>query len=157
MLSRGGNRKDRYLADHMLGRLGKWMRIMGIDTEYAPGHFSDSMLKKYCDDNDRKLVTRDVELAFSYKNSILLKHTEIEHQIREISSFLTLNKEDFFKRCTICNTSLILSSAMNNSEIIPDGAKEKTILQCPTCGRFYWEGTHTKNMIEILKICGVYK
>lgn len=151
----GGRRSNKYLVDHMLLRLGKWMRIMGIDTENAMPGFDDNMLGLYCNENQRILVTRDIEFSAVQKNSILIRSTDIREQIKEINLQIPVKRDDFLTRCVICNLSLIPYEQTDNG-LIHEDVIGKRLQTCPKCGRIFWEGSHTDNMLKILKECGVY-
>lgn len=139
----------------MLLRLGKWMRIMGIDTENAKPGLEDSMISAYCNEHERILVTRDVEFSTVQKNSILIKSTDILEQIREIKIQIPVKREDFLTRCVICNLKLVPYQYYHNG-LLPDDVIGKRLQTCPKCERIFWEGSHTENMLKILMECGVY-
>lgn len=139
----------------MLLRLGNWMRIMGIDTENAKPGLDDRMLGIYCNEHERILVTRDVEFSAGQKNSILILNTDIREQIMEIKMRIPIKREDFLTRCVICNLPL-RSYEHKDNDLLPEDVVTKQLQTCPKCGRVFWEGSHTDNMLKILKECGVY-
>lgn len=49
------------IADAMLGRLAKWLRMLGFDVEYAAG-VDDEELVARVEESGRVLVTRDTRL-----------------------------------------------------------------------------------------------
>ena len=52
----------RFIADSMLGRLGKWLRILGFDTLYVKNAPDEKILKTAVREK-RVLLTRDHVLA----------------------------------------------------------------------------------------------
>ena len=56
-------------------------------------------------------------------------------------------REQFFSRCLICNTPLIVPDE------IPDipGVDKSTVRYCPVCKKYYWEGSHTRRMMKYLE------
>jgi hypothetical protein len=140
----------------MVLRLGKWMRIMGMDTEYAKINFDDDMIRAYCDETGRVLITRDVQLSRAQKNSILIRSTEIKLQIMEITKSITPKKNAFLTICTVCNTTLEPCDPESCLDRIPPDVIGSRTSICRNCGRIYWCGSHTENMLKILENCGVY-
>jgi uncharacterized protein with PIN domain len=71
-------------------------------------------------------------------------------QLRELiqKRYISLNEENFFSRCLLCN---VLIDEIPKEEVagkVPDFIfyQQKTFCRCPQCGRIYWQGTHQGNM-----------
>src|SRR5574337_747582 len=58
--SRKGRNRMRFVADAMLGRLAKWLRLLGYDTLYWRG--DDARLVRLVLAENRLLLTRDTHL-----------------------------------------------------------------------------------------------
>jgi uncharacterized protein with PIN domain len=56
----------KFLADGMLGKLSRWLRMLGQDVIYSV-EFDDSELLELAKREDRVLLTKDLEL---YKRTI---------------------------------------------------------------------------------------
>jgi len=147
----------RFIADAMLGRLAKWLRVMGYDTLYF-SLIDDPELIKIARQEQRIILTRDTLLAKSRKaDPVLLIHSNYAgEQLKEVLIFLR-NKTPFLPelspRCVSCNGQLITigkESAMNN---VPDYIflKQKTFLLCSDCGKIFWHGSHKKRMDEMVR------
>jgi len=54
-------RELKFLTDGMLGKLTRWLRMLGLDVEYT-GSMDDKELIQEAKKENRILLTRDVEL-----------------------------------------------------------------------------------------------
>jgi hypothetical protein len=94
------------LLDGMLGRLAKWLRLLGYDTAYF-ADLDDNELVRLARAQGRTLLTRDTELARRRGlSSLLIESDELEEQIQQAISELHLETKQPFSRCPVCNTLL---------------------------------------------------
>ncbi|MCI4373495.1 MAG: Mut7-C RNAse domain-containing protein, partial [Thermoplasmata archaeon] len=135
-------------ADEMLGRLARYLRIVGLDTAYVPGLDDDEILRRSSAEG-RVLLTRDRALAHRTPGSALLHGVRIEDQWLEMRTrFPTLPNEPRFDRCTQCNGPLSEVPAADvptEDPRVPDdvAGSGRPVFRCESCGHFYWEGSHT--------------
>lgn len=75
----------KFIADSMLGRLAKWLRILGYDTLYYPD-IDDSVLLKIAKDEGRTILTRDTGLIKirGLKNFIFINYDNPHDQLRQL-------------------------------------------------------------------------
>lgn len=139
------------LCDHMLGTLAKWLRFMGYDTAY-PGPLDDTELLVLARREGRVLVTRDKELASRSPDAIRVRSDDLEEQIREVVSRLSLKVVEPLSRCSLCNDVLVRASPEEVGDRVPKGvlARHDTFWRCPSCGKVYWQGSHWDRMVERL-------
>lgn len=142
----------RFVADHMLGKLARWLRFMGHDTLY-PSTMDDDMLMKMSADKKRILLTRDKDLATRCENSVLIESDELEEQIKELINKidLSLETDEFMMRCPICNS--LLHDVASADEDVPKDVKERfdSIWKCKECGKHYWQGSHYERIVYKIK------
>lgn len=142
----------RFVCDFMLGRLAKWMRLLGYDTEFFK-ETDYNKLTVYADKEERTIITRNSRLK-DLKNVIFIKEERIEEQLRII---LTLFPEtNPLTRCSLCNTKIEVIIKEDIYEKVPEyvfNTQEKFYF-CPKCKKIYWEGTHVELMREFLKRVG---
>jgi uncharacterized protein with PIN domain len=147
----------RFLADVMLGKLAKWLRILGYDTEYfrAPG--CDELLRRACAE-DRQLLTRSTRLARlpDPQNRIcFIRDNDPALQVREVLSryHLVISPAAPLTRCLICNLPLVRTAPALLASRVPEYvlATRQLFLSCPDCHKVYWRGTHYQNMQERIK------
>jgi len=138
----------RLLADGMLGKLAKWLRLLGYDTAYDNAA-TDPELARRARAGGRILLTRDHELAARRGLRTLLIQSEVlEEQVREVQGALGPPSHPPLSRCAVCNTALeSVSPAEVSGRVPPYVLKTQTTFRrCPGCGRIYWPGTHLHKM-----------
>ncbi len=143
----------RFIADVMLGRLARWLRVLGYDTLYFTD-MDDDTLAERARAEDRILLTRDVELARRRRlRVVLLDDDQTEAQLREVVRRLHLSTDEAFSRCINCNLPLVEFSLDEARELVPPYvfATHDRFRRCPNCGKVYWRGTHWAHMREILE------
>lgn len=146
-----------FVADSMLGKLARYLRIMGYDTLYQP-RYSDQRLSELVKEG-RILLTRNRATARFYPNAIFIDHDLVKDQLKVVDGTLELarDRRGWFSRCLICNSPLAKADGEVARENVPDFVFLKypeRILCCPSCRRFYWPGTHRQRMVERLKDWG---
>lgn len=145
----------KFIVDEMLGRLAKWMRIIGLDTVYSKS-ISDYALLHAAAKERRFIITKDTHLKDKTKLPLLLiRKDRYGDQLKEVLKALDLrvNSSKVFSRCLECNSTF--------AEVGPDKVKGKvppyvfktkrSFYKCGICGKIFWSGTHYSNTIESLK------
>ncbi len=148
----------RFFADAMLGRLARWLRILGYDTAYERTIADDVLIRRTLREN-RWLLTRDTYLA---RHKILRgRHTlitddHLHDQLRQLKHELGLRlepNEQAAYRCADCNARLEPLAKEQAALLVPPlvAAQYQDFLRCPRCGRVYWPGTHWTNLCRELE------
>jgi uncharacterized protein with PIN domain len=146
---------DRFLADAMLERLARWLRVLGFDTLYAP-HPSDHMLVQLAALEDRMLLTRDRHLLRELRprRALEIKRDEPLAQLDEVLLACGVRQAGpLFTRCLECNTPLVELPPDVAAPLVPPRSRELPgpVRQCPGCGRVYWQGSHVRRMRSTLE------
>ncbi len=142
----------RLLLDAMLGKLARWLRLLGYDALYLQAE--DTLLARRARAEGRLLLTRDRELAKRRGLRVLLVEAqELEAQLREILPRLPALPPQAPPRCMLCNEPLRPISHAEASELVPPyvAAHHDDFKQCPRCGRVYWRGTHWDGIVHLLE------
>jgi uncharacterized protein with PIN domain len=147
-------RAPRFMVDVMLGRLARWLRILGHDAEYVPG-IADGHLVKRAVDEGRVVLTRDRSLPAEWwvDNYLLIDSDAPMDQLREVVAAYGLSTDDrLFTRCTICNEPLQNLDVSEAERVVPARVLKgnDSFSRCPVCGRIYWRGSHVDRMRERL-------
>jgi uncharacterized protein len=147
----------RFLADGMLGKLTRWLRMLGQDVVYSV-QLDDNALLELAKKEERTLLTRDLEL---YKRAVargidayyVEGKTEVERLAELAQRYHIPLKADMDRsHCPICNTKL----AQANKGEIKAKLEPNTYLhydkfwRCPNCGQTYWQGAHWKQIQQTL-------
>jgi hypothetical protein len=140
----------RLFADAMLGRLARWLRILGYDTAYE-AHISDEDLARRCFLEGRVLVTRDRRLGEQWRvpRVVLLRAEAPLEQLRELFERLGLERPGaLFRRCPLCNALVEPLARASVRGLVPERVRRERerFVRCPRCRRVYWEGSHTQRM-----------
>lgn len=149
--------ETRFIADAMLGKLAKWLRMLGFDTLYLRASNDDVLVARAVIEK-RQLLTRKTQLGkrkelkdylFFIADNDPLKQLEavIEHYQ------LTTVPHVSFTRCLICNQELRDVEPSQIGSLLPDYVinSQKHFSRCSGCKRVFWRGTHYENMRKILK------
>ena len=135
---------SRLLADAMLGRLARWLRLAGYDTVYL-ADTDDIEVMRQARAEDRLILTRDTALA-SRKgvNALLIVSQQVEKQLAQVREAVGPPGQEAFSRCPVCNEPLSPISAEAARERVPPyvARTQERFVTCPSCHRVYWQGTH---------------
>jgi len=148
----------RFITDGMLGKLTRWLRMLGHDVNYFRSA-DDEKLVEMAKSEKRILLTRDCKLYQQAVNrgleAVLVEETD------EAGKLAVLAKRFGFKleidlsvsRCPKCNAGI---SAVSK-EVVVDQIPEATSVyyndfwKCLGCGQVYWQGAHWKRIERTLE------
>ncbi|QOP41494.1 Mut7-C RNAse domain-containing protein [Sulfurimonas marina] len=143
----------KFIADCHLGKLAKYLRMMGFDTLFFNSIDDDELIALSAQE-ERIILTRDKLLHENKTSNTFYLHS-INHleQLRELNrAFLIKNKREK-PRCILCNVTL---KEINKKEIL-DQLPKKVVKYfdffevCSKCGRVYWHGSHFKRMMNTIE------
>ena len=153
---------SRFVVDVNVGRLAKWLRVLGYDTLF-PREGGDNQLVRIALQEGRVLVTRDAGIAL--RRAVRLGQMQVVHilahdlrgQLRQLVREQQLSLNGGFSRCVRCNDPLHRLPKGQVAERVPPYVLESqsTFMECPSCLRLYWRGTHWANMMS--ELCRVYQ
>jgi uncharacterized protein with PIN domain len=144
-----------FIADAMLGRLAKSLRMLGCDTAYQ-SDIDDSDLKMTALREGRVLLTRDREVAQTSLpiRVLLIGSDHLEEQLVEVAREFDVGPGgELFSRCLICNVHVEDVEKVEVKERVPEYvyATQERFARCPSCGRVYWAATHVERAREWLE------
>lgn len=146
----------RFVADAMLGRLAKWMRILGYDVEYSP-EISDEELIDRARHGGRLILTRDTLLVKRRgvrENSLFITSDHYDEQLKQVVGMYPPGESEVrYSRCLLCNVPLLSMGKGEARGRVPPYVYETQRLfsRCPSCGRLYWRATHVERMEEDIR------
>jgi len=148
----------RFLCDGMLGKLTRWLRILGHDVEYS-NNLDDEELIALSRSEDRILLTRDVEL---YRRALtrggkafLVRGGNEAERLAELASRFNLKLEvdASTSRCPKCNARIKPVKKDEVLEKVPESTSRlyDEFWICLGCGQVYWRGSHWRRINETLE------
>ena len=149
----------KFIVDHNVGKLVKWLRMLGYDTEFFTGEDDWQMVISALRE-DRIILTRDTGImklgvvGSGQVKSIFVNSDNPEEQIRQVNESLNLDFHDgLFTRCMECNQLLEHKTVSEVKDRVPPYVYKtrEEYMECPACNRIYWKGTHWQAMIEKLQ------
>jgi uncharacterized protein with PIN domain len=146
----------RFLADAMLGRLARWLRVVGADTLQLPTDTPDISLVARARADERVLLTRDRHLLRELRphRELAIRSDVPLTQLGEVVRAFALRRPaELLTRCLLDNTPLVEMTPAEIVEQVPPRSRELAgpMRRCPTCGRAYWRGSHVRRMEAALE------
>ncbi len=148
------NREPRFIVDHNVGKLAKWLRIMGYDALLFRGA-DDGRLIDIALKEGRVILTKDTQLmrrrviTGGRLKAILVEDDNPEQQLRQVVRTLDLDYNFRpFSLCLECNRPLIPRTKEEVQDLVPPYVyrTQEQYMRCPACQRIYWRGTHWQAM-----------
>jgi uncharacterized protein len=148
-------RDPRFVLDQHLGRLAAYMRMLGFDVLHKVPS-PDDELASTSSREDRVLLTRDVGLLKrkEVRHGYFVRATDPRAQISEVvKRFCLVNAIAPFTRCFRCNTPLRQVDRSAVADHLPERTADlhNHFMQCATCGRVYWKGSHYDRMRALIE------
>jgi len=150
----------RVVVDTMMGNLARWLRVLGVDTEYSR-RFTDSEILSVALREGRVVITKDLGL---HRRALKLglRSVYMPPDTTDVVEMLVIVARDlglvieFDKgstRCPICNTKLSVVSKAQVSTIVPPEVLNRydTFWYCPRCHKAYWQGNHWKTISDVIE------
>ena len=144
----------KFIADAMLGRLARWLRILGYDVSYESSISDNDLIARAIHEHriiltmDRKLTERE-----SAKNSLLIESPSYKEQLKQVITHYNIDyKSGIFTRCLVCNSLLASIEKEKIKDKVPPYvySTQDEFDICQQCGRIYWSGTHRVKMLGML-------
>ena len=141
----------RFLADAMLGRLARWLRVIGADTLQLPIEAPDVDLVARAGMEDRVLLTRDRHLIRELRPSrawAVPSEAPLVQLAEVVQAFDLQRPAELLMRCLLCNAPLVDVAREQGWEELPPTARDLggPVRRCPSCGRLYWRGSHVRRI-----------
>ena len=144
----------KFVADKMLGKLAKWLRIIGQDVTYG-SHLSGYGLIRAARREGRFLLTRDRGvMKRNLPEHLLIQSDLFREQLKEVVHVCRLDPlKVAFTRCVECNSLLeaIAKEAVKEKVPLYVFSTQEKFSICHKCQHIYWPATHQQKMLEELK------
>ena len=144
----------KFIANSNAGKLAKWLRMIGYDTLFFKDIDDDRLIEVALREG-RVVLTKDTQLmkrkivTNGQVKVLLLQDDDSKEQLRQVVKILNLDcylKQ--FTRCLECNQSLEPKTKEEVKDLVPPyvSRTQSQYMQCPSCHRVYWRGTHWQRM-----------
>jgi len=138
-----------FVADVMLKKLARWLRILGVEVLY-PTSIDDDEITKLAKEKNKILLTMDEELCQRARKQdvrvFLVPKKKIEEQLAIIIKRFHIKIADFPSKtlCPVCNGELKQVGRKEVKGKVLDSIFEKhdKFWLCKKCGKIFWEGSH---------------
>ena len=149
----------RFIVDHNVGKLAKWLRMMGYDSLFFDGS-DDSHMVALALAEGRVILTRDSAImkrrliTSGRLKAVLINSEEPERQMQQLMDTLDLKRQFRpFTLCLECNQPLLERSQEEVKDRVPPYVykTQNQYMECPACHRIYWRGTHWEAMTRKLE------
>ena len=148
----------RFITDGMLGKLTRWLRMLGHDVHYYRST-DDKDLIEMAKSERRVLLTRDLKLyrqaVTQGVEAVLVEAADEAEKLADLANRFNFKLEIDLSvsRCPKCNTTIKSVSKEMVIHQIPESTSTyyKDFWMCPECGQVYWQGAHWKRIEKTLK------
>jgi len=149
----------KFIADNNVGKLAKWLRIMGYDSLFF-NQKDDGRMIGIALREGRTILTRDSQImarrlvTSGRLKALLIKKDDPKEQLAEVVEKLNLDyHRKPFSVCLECNQPLVPRSREEVRDLVPPYVfkTREQYMQCPACQRVYWQGTHWQRMSRELE------
>lgn len=149
-----GDPSIKFILDVHLGKLARWLRMLGFDTRYR-NDYADPEIVAIANQEGRTILTRDLGIMKrrAVTRGYHIQSTKPQEQLQEVLTHYQLHGQmQPFHRCLVCNG--LLQSV--DKAAISEQLEPKTIcyyhefFQCEECHRIYWRGSHFERMTTFI-------
>ena len=149
----------KFIVDNNVGKLAKWLRMMGYDALFFDGENDSNMVATALADG-RVILTRDTQVmkrrvvTNGQLKAILINSDNPKQQMQQVIDTLSLDSRyKPFTMCLECNQALLEKSKEQVKDRVPPYVfqTQSQFMECIACHRIYWRGTHWQAMTKKLE------
>lgn len=149
----------KFIVDHNVGKLARWLRLIGYDALFFDGG-DDAELIAAALAGGRVILTRDTQImkrgvvTSGRLEALLIEGDAPELQMCQVINSLNLDSNFRpFTICLECNQALLKRSKQQVKDRVPPYVfqTQDQYMECPSCRRIYWRGTHWQAMKKTLE------
>lgn len=144
-----------FILDVHLGKLAKYLRMLGFDTLYQ-NNYTDQHLIRLSKESGRVLLTRDKALlnVKQVTRGYWVKNNNAINQIKEVvNRFHLLPLAKPFSRCLKCNAKVQnIDKRLLKNIVSPNiYSQYSEFSECTGCGNVFWKGSHYRSMVRFIE------
>ena len=146
--------ETRFLADVNLGKLARYLRLLGFDTR-SDSRWHDPELVEIAGSESRLLLTKDRPLLkrSAVTHGYLVRAVDPLAQLVEVVRRFELSDGIRpFTRCMECNGILRSVEKDDINHLLEPLTRRsfEEFRQCPDCERVFWKGSHHRRLAAIV-------
>ena len=149
--------EPRFLADKTVGRLARWLRLLGYDCQIDRESDPDCLLAHALEE-ERVLLTKNSRVGDAAA-VCQLASSDTMVQLRQVLQrfALAIDPDRMLTVCSVCDARVEALTRDQVRGLVPPYvfATQTTFSRCPQCGRMYWAGTHKERMMARLRQAGL--
>jgi uncharacterized protein with PIN domain len=143
-------RETKFILDVHLGKLSRYLRLLGFDTVFETGYTDREIIDRSLNEQ-RIILTRDRDLLKTKRvtHGCWIRSPKPKDQLQEILKRLDLiGRFNPFTRCMDCNGILEDIVMEEVPKTLPPKTRQffRKFIKCTGCGKIYWEGSHYEKM-----------
>ncbi len=147
-------RRMRFVADNHLGRLTRFLRLLGLDTLYERD-WTDPEIVRISTSDHRILLTRDVGVLKhrSVTHGYYIRAIDPREQVTDVVRRFHLGRHLApFTLCMACNGELVPVEKEEIAYRLPSDTRRHIddFQMCSSCGKVYWQGAHHRDLSRII-------
>jgi hypothetical protein len=147
-------RSPAFVLDSNLGRLARYLRLLGFDCLYQ-NDFDDETVANIADREQRTVLTRDRALLQRkvITRGYFVREVRPRLQVKEVLARFDLYRlVTPFSRCIRCNGDLqVIDKQAIEGRLEPKTRKYfDTFRMCTDCGQIYWQGSHHARSLQLI-------
>ena len=147
--------ETRFLADVNLGKLARYLRLLGFDTR-SDSRWHDPELVEIAGSESRLLLTKDRPLLkrSAVTHGYLVRAVDPLAQLVEVVRRFELSDGIRpFTRCMECNGILRSVEKDDINHLLEPLTRRsfEEFRQCPDCERVFWKGSHHRRLAAIVE------
>jgi uncharacterized protein with PIN domain len=148
-------RTPAFILDTNLGRLARYLRLLGFDCLYQ-NDFDDDTVATTADREQRIVLTRDRALLQRkiITRGYFVREVRPRRQVKEVLSRFDLYRlVKPFSRCTRCNGDLQAVDKQSVEDRLEPRTRKyyETFRECTACGQIYWQGSHHERSQRLIE------
>jgi len=148
-------RTSRFIADAHLGKLSRFLRMLGFDTIYRNDLLDEEIIMQSLQEK-RIILTRDLGILKNGRvnRGYFIRDQNPFKQCREVIQKFSLKHQiSPFSRCIECNGLLKKVDKKLLKAEVPEKAYQyfNEFYQCKDCHNFYWKGSHYEGMLKTVE------
>jgi len=142
----------RFACDVMLGKLAKYLRVLGFDAVYLENL---NLLARYSREEDPRYFLTRRRKSFAYERTVHIRDENVYLQLKELKELIKpfIDPDRALTRCINCNEPLVDVNKETIEHRLPEFVFHtyNVFKLCPQCNRIYWAGTHTEHMAKLIE------